>query len=492
MSVGIEDMIKSKKNNLDAVRKVKIEPYPYSFEPKNFSAELKKKFDSKIKAGEHTKIKVVIAGRIMLKRGFGKLAFLSLQDYSGKIQAVASEKECDNDSFALINNLDSGDFIGVEGFVGKTKKGELSVFAKKFTLLTKSIAPLPEKWHGLTDIEVRYRKRYLDLIVNPDLKDVFIKRAKIIKLVREFLDSKGFLEVEIPLLQPNYGGANARPFVTKSHAWKSKFYLSISPELYLKRLIVGGFDKVYTLCKNFRNEDVDKTHNPEFTMMECYASYWDYEDVLKLSEEMFEYVAKKLNKTTVIEYEGKKIDFKTPWKRLTMYEALKKFGKLDVEKLSDSDLKKLLDENKLEVEPFKRGLAIAELFEHFCEDNLVQPIHIIDHPKETTPLCKLKRGNPDLIERVEAFVNGWEMTNGYSELNDPELQEKFFAEQSDQGRAKGETHPPDDDYVESLKFGMPPTGGIGIGIDRMIMLLTGQPTIKDVIFFPQMRPEKKV
>ncbi|PIN85695.1 MAG: lysine--tRNA ligase [Candidatus Diapherotrites archaeon CG11_big_fil_rev_8_21_14_0_20_37_9] len=491
MSTGIDELIESKKKNLRDIRNSGIDPYPYTFKITASSVELKEKFDSKLEAGDHTKDNASVAGRIMIKRGFGKLHFLSLQDSFGKIQVVGSANDTEKDSFDLLSKIDQGDFIGVEGTIMKTKKGELSVLAKKVSVLSKSILPLPEKWHGLTDIETRYRKRHLDLIVNPDVKNVFEKRAKIIGLVRSFLEARGFLEVEIPLIQPNYGGANARPFITKSHAWKSDFYLSISPELYLKRLIIGGFDKVYTVCKNFRNEDVDKTHNPEFTMMECYASYWDYNDMMALTEQMFEYIVKEVTGSTVVEYEGTRIDFKAPWKRMTMYEALKKLANLDIGKLNDDDLKDLLAKNQLELDVFKRGLAIAELFGHLCEDKLIQPTFITDHPKETTPLCKPKRGNPDLIERFEPFINGWEMANAYSELNDPILQEKFFEEQADQGRGKGENQPPDTDFVEAMKYGMPPTGGLGIGIDRMVMLFTGQSTIKDVIFFPQMRPEKK-
>ncbi|MEM4257419.1 MAG: lysine--tRNA ligase [Candidatus Diapherotrites archaeon] len=491
MSAGISELINAKKNHLETLRKLGIEPYPYYFNPKDFSKDLKDKYDKTLSPGEHTQINAVVAGRIMSIRSFGKLYFIVLQDYKGRIQVNVSEAETEPNSFNLIKYLDTGDFIGVEGNIVKTKKGELSILAKKVVLLAKSLNPLPEKWHGLTDIETRYRKRHLDLIMNPEIKEVFIKRAKIITFVRKFLETKGFLEVEIPLLQPNYGGANARPFITKSWAWKSDFYLSISPELYLKRLIIGGFDKVYTICKNFRNEDVDKTHNPEFTMMECYASYWDYNDVMALTEELFEKAAIEVNGTTKINYNGTEIDLKAPWPRMTMHEAIKKFANLDIEKMTDEEIKKVLTENNIEIEQYKRGLAIAEIFSHYCEKNLVQPHFIIDHPKETTPLCKPKRGNPELIERFEAFINTWEMANAYSELNDPELQERFFKEQAEQGRAKGENHPPDEDFVDALRYGMPPTGGLGIGIDRLVMLLTSQPTIKDVIFFPQMKPEKK-
>ena len=354
MSVGIDELMKSRKDNLEYLRKKGIEPFPYSFAPTHYSAELKDKYESKLKAGDHTKDKAIVAGRVMAKRNFGKLYFVSLQDPKGRIQLVVSESDAGSAGVDLVDHLDVGDFIGVDGFVMKTKKGELSVGAKKITFLSKALNPYPEKFHGLTDIEVRYRKRPLDLIMNPEVKEVFLKRAKVVSLVREFLEKSNFLEVEIPLLQPTYGGANARPFITKSHAWKSDFYLSISPELYLKRLIIGGYERVYTICKNFRNEDVDKTHNPEFTMMECYAAYWDYNDMMKLTEDLFAFVAKSLNGTTKITYEGKQIDLKAPWKRMTMKQALREFAKLDVDKLTDADLKKLLKEHELEADPFKR------------------------------------------------------------------------------------------------------------------------------------------
>ncbi len=485
-----EMLLKSREDSLKELISLGIEPYSYSFD-KNHSSVQAKKLSEKLKENEKSKEKLSVAGRIILKRNFGKLFFFDLLDGFGKIQVLASLDSVGKENFKILELLDVGDFIGVQGNPYKTKKGEPSVFASKLTFLTKAHIPLPDKWHGLKDIEARYRKRYLDLIANSKVREIFFKRSKIISFVKKFLEEKEFLETDIPLLQPNYGGANARPFITESHAWKSNFYLSISPELYLKRLIVGGFEKVYTICKNFRNEGVDKTHNPEFTMMECYAAYWDYNDVMKLTEELFEFVVKELTGKTKITYQDKEIDFKTPWKKITVYDALKKYADLDVEKLSDSDLKKLLKENQLELDTFKRGLAIAELFDHFCEEKLIQPTFVIDYPKETTPLCKPKRGNKDLIERFELFINGWEFANAYSELNNPELQEKFFKEQADQGRAKGENHPVDEDYVEALKYGMPPAGGLGIGIDRVVMLLTNSATIKDVILFPQMKPEEK-
>ncbi|MDD4251427.1 MAG: lysine--tRNA ligase, partial [Candidatus ainarchaeum sp.] len=335
-------------------------------------------------------------------------------------------------------------------------------------------------------------QRYLDLIMNPEVREIFRLRSKIISVWREFLDLKGFLEVEIPALQPTYGGASAKPYVTKSNAWKSDFYLSISPELYLKRLLVGGFDKVYTVCKNFRNEDVDKTHNPEFTMCEFYEAYTDLQGVMKLTEELVEYVAQKVLGTTEIVYQGKEISLKAPWKRIKMIDALNQKASINVEKMSLEELLDLAKKEGLEidVDMQKKGLIIAELFEHFCENDLIQPTFVTDYPKETTPLCKPHRDNPDLIERTEAYVNGNEICNGYSELNDPILQKKFFEEQKEQGRAKGEQHPKDDDFLEAIGYGMPPAGGMGLGIDRLVMLLTDSASIKDVILFPQMRPEK--
>jgi lysyl-tRNA synthetase class 2 len=390
--------------------------------------------------------------------------------------------------------LDLGDIVGTKGKIYRTQRGELSILVNSLEVLCKSVLPLPEKFHGLQDIEIRQRKRYLDLIMNPETRDVFVKRSRIISAWKEFLDSKGFLEVEIPVLQPNYGGASARPFTTLSHAWKSNFYLSISPELYLKRLLVGGYDKVYTVCKNFRNEDVDKTHNPEFTMSEYYWAYADLNDIMKLTEEMIEFIALKVTGSTKVVYEGKEIELKAPWKRIKMLDALsEKLGK-SVKTMSLEDLLDVARREKVEIEQdkMKWGLVVAELFEHFCEAELIQPTWVIEYPKETTPLCKPSREDAELlIERTECYINGHELCNGYSELNDPILQRQFFEEQKDQGRAKGENHPLDDDFLDAIGYGMPPAAGIGLGLDRIIMVLTNSSTIRDVIFFPQMRPEKK-
>ncbi|MFA5357598.1 MAG: lysine--tRNA ligase [archaeon] len=484
------DLIKAKKENLKKLHEKKINPYPYKFSPTATSARLQKDFvDLK---NEATGKNFSVAGRVMAKRSFGAIAFIKLADAEGMIQLFFRKEVSPKEAFDLLELVDLGDFVGAEGKIYRTQRGELSILVDSLEMLCKSILPLPEKFHGLQDIEIRQRQRYLDLIMNPEVREVFFKRSKIVSTIREFFDKENFLEVEIPVLQPVYGGASARPYVTESNAWKSKFYLSISPELYLKRLIIGGYEKVYTLCKNFRNEDVDKTHNPEFTMVEFYSAYSDLSDMMKSTEEMFEFVAKKICGTTKVKYGENEIDFKAPYARITMFEALKKYGKISVEEMSEKDLLKLCEKEGIELAPEdkKRGLMIAELFSHFCEPHLIQPTFVTEYPKETTPLCKPSRKNPEeLIERCELYINGWEISNGYSELNDPILQRKFFEEQKNQGRAKGENHPIDEDFLEAVAYGMPPTGGMGFGVDRLVMLLTNSATIRDVILFPQMKPE---
>jgi len=478
-----------RRKKLEDLREKGINPYPYSFDKKDDAKDLQKEF-SKLKKEEKTRKKVSIAGRVMVSRVMGKIAFFEIQDQSGRIQLFASKKSLEN--YNDIKKIDNGDFIGVNGTVFKTKTGEITIEIKEFELLSKSIRPLPSKWHGLKDDEIRYRQRYLDLIANQDVKDVFIKRAKIIKAIRQFMEDRGFMEVDTPALQTIYGGANARPFKTHVNAWDIPLYLSISPELHLKRLLVGGFEKVYSLNKSFRNEGVDKTHNPEFTMLECYQAYADYTDMEELTEELYKYVAKKVLKTTKIEYQGKQIDLGKPWEKITMGDALKKYAKIDTKKLSDKELQVLLKKHKITLEPYNRGLAINELFEELVEDKLIQPTFIKDHPKETTSLCKQKRDDENHIERFEPFINGWEIGNAYSELNDPILQEKLLEEQEEAGRGGDEEyHPMDKDYIKALETGMPPAGGLGLGIDRMTMLLTNSRSIRDVILFPTMRPEEE-
>lgn len=469
------------------LREMGVDPYPYAYKDYVFSAILLEKCKD-LKEGEKAKEKVSVMGRVMTLRGMGKASFAHLQDQDGQIQVYVREEDLKN--YEVFKLVDLGDIIGIKGHVFKTKKGEVTVWADEFVLLGKSILPLPDKFHGLQDTELRYRQRYVDLIANPEVKKTFILRTKIISAIREFLDKKGFLEVEIPVLQPIYGGANARPFKTHINAWNLDLYLSISPELYLKRLIVGGYEKVYTICKNFRNEGVDKTHNPEFTMMECYWSGVDYNDMMQLTEELYEFVAKKVLGTTEIVYQGTKISLKKPWKRMTMAEALKTFAKIEVEKLTEKEILNLLGLYKIDSRNMKRGLAIAALFEELCEAKLIQPAFITDHPRETSPLCKLKRGDADLIERFEPYINGWEIGNGYSELTDPILQKQFLEEQVERGRGGDEeAQQMDTDFIRAMEYGMPPTGGVGIGIDRMVILLTNASSIREVIFFPTMKPE---
>ncbi|MEM3126565.1 MAG: lysine--tRNA ligase [Candidatus Woesearchaeota archaeon] len=483
-------LVKERIKKFDELKEAGVDPFPYSYRQTHHSKEIKEKYGASLKATEHTNDKVIVAGRIMTIREMGKASFFKLQDQSGQIQVYIKQEDVGEGMYKIFRKLDIGDIIGVEGFIFKTKTGELTIATQNIQLLCKSFKPLPEKYHGLKDTELRYRQRYLDLIMNQDVKDRFVLRSKIIQAYREFMLSKGFIEVDTPTLQTVYGGAAARPFVTHINAWKMDMFLNISPELHLKRLIVGGFEKVFTICKNFRNEDADKTHNPEFTMSEFYQAYADYNDMMKLTEEVFEYVAKKVLGTTVIEYEGKKIDLKSPWPRVTVYQALKKFAGLDVEKMDDGQIQEQLLHHNLVVEGgYNRGKAIIELFQHLCEPHLIQPTFIIDYPKEASPLCKKKRGNQELIEKVEPYINGWEMGNGYSELNDPFLQEKLLKEQAAQLRAGfEEAQPFDEDFVNALKYGLPPTGGMGIGIDRMIILLTNAASIRDAILFPTMKP----
>ena len=493
--MGREELIiGERKKKLDELLKKGINPYPHKYEPKDYSSDIKYKH-SKLKENQKTKDKVKIAGRIMTVRDLGKLIFSTLQDSKGKIQIILQKEKTSKDSFELFKNyVDSGDIVGCEGIVMKTKTGEISVLVKNVKMLSKSVLPLPEKWHGLSDKEERYRKRYLDLIMNPEVKKVFEKRTMIIETIREILKKKEFVEVDTPYLQTLYGGASAKPFKTHLNALDIDLYLAVSPELYLKRLIVGGYDKVFTISRNFRNEGIDRWHNPEFTMMEIYQAYADYNDMMDLFEEIYETCCKKVNKSTVIEFRGKKIDFKGPWKRMTMREAIKKWVGIDVEKMTRDELVKFVCEKKLECmirkDSLSWGLAVQAIFEHFCEDKIEQPTFILDHPLETTPLCKLHRNDKlcRLIERFEPFCMGAEIGNAYSELNDPIMQRKLLEEQQKAlNKGDEEANPLDEDFINAIEVGMPPTGGLGLGIDRMIMLLTGQDSIRDVLMFPFMK-----
>ncbi len=485
-----DEIVAERMKKLSDLRKQKINPYPYSYDKKDSAATLQKEHE-KLKPEQKSKTQAKIAGRLMSLRDMGKIAFATLQDDSGRIQILLQDGETSEKVFEFFKNyVDMGDFVGVEGSLLRTKRGELSIVVKKLELLSKSILPLPDKWHGLEDKEERYRKRYLDLLMNPNVKEIFLKREKILEAIRSFLKSKGFNEVETPYLQTVYGGAAARPFKTHLNALDIPLFLAISPELYLKRLIVGGFERVFTIARNFRNEGIDRWHNPEFSMMEIYQAYADYKDMMELTEDLFEHVAKTVNGTTKVTIGSKEIDFKKPWKRMTMLEAIKKFAKIDADALSAQELGTFMRENRVESKGNSWGWRVQAIFEHFCEKHLEQPTFIIDHPVETTPLCKLHRnGDSRLIERFEPFCMGAELANAYSELNDPVLQRKMLQEQQEQlSEGNDEANPYDEDFVNAIETGLPPTGGLGIGIDRMIILLTGQESIRDVILFPFMKP----
>jgi lysyl-tRNA synthetase, class II len=486
----LEEYEKSRKENFNYLLENNIEPFPYKYNRTHITSEIQEKYKD-LSPNEYSKEDVNVAGRVFTIRNLGKIAFLDLNDQHGKIQIVVKAKDNDN-MFSLIKKLDQGDIIGATGKIFKTKTNEVSIDAKDITFLAKCFLPLPEKYHGLQDQEIKYRKKHLDLMINSEVREIYIKRAKIIDVIRKLLKEKGFLEVETPLLQPLYGGANARPFITESFVWKRPFYLAISPELYLKRLLVGGFEKVFTICKNFRNEGIDKSHNPEFTMLECYEVYKDYNDAMNLIEEIHEKVALELYGTTKITYQGNEYDFKRPWKKTTMIDAIKEFAKIDVASLNEDQLINIIKENNIELpSPQTKGLLINSIFEHFCEDHLYGPIHVTDHPKELTPLCKIHRNNKELIERDEPYVNKWEIGNIYSELNDPYFQEEQMISQKDNAKEKGENHPIDEEFIEALKYGMPPAYGIGFGVDRLVMIFTDSPTIRDVILFPMMRDNKQ-
>lgn len=436
---------------------------------------------------------VVIAGRIMAKRNMGKATFVHIQDVSGKIQVYVRVNEVGEEQYELFIHFDIGDIVGFAGKVFKTQRGEISVWAGDITLLSKSLRPLPEKWHGLKDVELRYRQRYVDLIVNPEVKDVFVARSRIIRAIRSYLDKQGFLEVETPMMHPIPGGAAARPFMTHHNTLDMDLYLRIAPELYLKRLLVGGLEKVYELNRQFRNEGISTKHNPEFTMVELYQAYADYEDMMKLTEDLVAEVALQVLGTTKIEYEDQVIDLTPPWTRIPMLEAIKRYTGIDFTQIND-DAAALAAAKKLGMGPEEgaaRGAIINEVFEEFVEPKLIQPTFITDYPIEISPLAKRRSDNPAYTYRFEAFIYAREMANAFSELNDPIDQEQRFRSQVEK-RAAGdeEAHPMDEDYITALEYGMPPAGGLGIGVDRLVMLLTNSSSIRDVILFPQMKPRE--
>ena len=436
---------------------------------------------------------VSIAGRMMFKRVMGKASFCNIQDRDGRIQVYVARDEIGEDAYKGFKKMDIGDIIGVKGFVFKTKTGEISVHAKELTLLAKSLSPLPEKFHGLQDTDMRYRQRYVDLIMNDTSRDVFIKRSKIIAGIRRFLAERDFMEVETPMLVSNAGGAAARPFETHFNALDEDFKLRISLELYLKRLIIGGLERVYEIGRVFRNEGLDTRHNPEFTLMELYQDYTDYHGMMDLTEDMYRFLAQEVCGSTTITYNGTEIDLGKPFRRLTMVDAIKEETGIDFDQVTtDEEAKKLADERHIEYEDrHKKGDIVNLFFDEFCEDKMIQPTFIMDHPIEISPLTKKKPGDPTKVERFELYINGWEMCNAYSELNDPiDQRERFAAQDALAEQGDEEAQHTDEDFLYAMEIGMPPTGGIGYGIDRLTMLLTDSAAIRDVLLFPTMKTLK--
>lgn len=479
----LNEMLQIRREKLEKLKADGKNPHAIvNFRNRTLSKEIKDNF-------EEFEGKVVrVAGRIMARRGHGNMSFMDVQDSLGQIQVV-NRKNVMGDNFKETKGYDIGDLIGIEGKVFKTNQGEVSIETEHADLLTKSLQILPEKWHGLKDPDIRYRQRYVDLIVNPEVKDVFVLRSKIISEIRRFLENRGFLEVETPILNTIAGGATARPFITHHNSLDIGMYLRIASELYLKRLIVGGFDKVYEIGRMFRNEGMDATHNPEFTTMELYQAYGDFEDMMEITETMVEYVANKVKGSTVVEFDGNEIELKAPWRRVSMIDAVKEFSGVDFNEITEyEDAVKIAKEKNIEVKD-SRGEIIAEFFDEFVEEKLIQPTFIVDYPVEISPLAKRKNDDPSLTYRFEAFINGSEIANAFSELNDAvDQKERFLDQVAKREAGDDEAQMMDYDFVNALEVGMPPTGGLGIGIDRLIMILTGQHSIRDVLLFPTMKP----
>ena len=451
---------------------------------------IKKEYDERRSIMDASPIRVSIAGRMMFKRVMGKASFANIQDLKGNIQIYVARDAIGEDLYATFKKSDIGDIWGIKGYAFRTRTGEVSIHAEEMTLLSKSLQILPEKFHGLTDTDTRYRQRYVDLIMNQESKDVFVKRSQIIKEIRKFLDGRDFMEVETPMLVSNAGGAAARPFETHYNALNEDVKLRISLELYLKRLIVGGLERVYEIGRVFRNEGVDTRHNPEFTLMELYQAYTDYEGMMELTESMFRYLAETVCGGTKISYQGTEIDLGKPFARLTMTDAVKKYAGIDFDQVADDEeAKRLAEEHHVEYEErHKKGDILNLFFEEYCEHELVQPTFIMDHPIEISPLTKKKPEDPNKVERFELFINGWEMCNAYSELNDPiDQRERFAAQDANAAAGDDEAEHTDEDFLNALEIGMPPTGGIGYGIDRLVMLLTDSAAIRDVLLFPTMK-----
>lgn len=488
-SARLAQILKNRRDKLTELQNAGLDPFTITkYDRTATSEDIKNKYD------EFEGKTVSIAGRVMSKRRMGKIGFGDLLDFTGKIQVFARKDVLGDEEYDRFKKLDIGDIIGVTGVVFTTEAGEISVRAEKIMLLSKSLQPLPEKFHGLSDPDLRYRQRYVDLIMNEGVRDTFIKRSKIVASIRNYLNGQGFLEVETPILVANAGGAAARPFETHFNALDEDFKLRISLELYLKRLIVGGIEKVYEIGRVFRNEGLDTRHNPEFTLMELYQAYTDYHGMMDLTENMYRHVAMEVLGTTTLSYGGVEMDLSKPFERITMVDAVKKYSGVDFGNIHTlEEARKAADEHHIEYEDrHKKGDILNLFFEEFAEEHLIQPTFVMDHPVEISPLTKKKPDNPEYVERFEFFMNGWEMANAYSELNDPiDQRARFKAQEELLAQGDEEANTTDEDFMRALEIGMPPTGGIGFGIDRMCMLFTDSPAIRDVLLFPTMKPLDK-
>lgn len=493
MTVELElnELLQIRRNKLDELRGLGVDPFGQKFDRTHHAADIVKAYESQSKEElEALGVEVSIAGRIMQKREMGKAGFAHLQDITGKIQIYVRADTVGETPYKAYDLLDIGDLIGVRGTVFKTKTGELSIKAKSVEVLSKSLLPLPEKYHGLKDVELRYRQRYVDLIMNQDVQQTFITRSRIIQSMRRYLDSRGYLEVETPTLHAIAGGAAARPFITHHNALDMQLYMRIAIELHLKRLIVGGMEKVYEIGRVYRNEGISTRHNPEFTMIELYEAYADYQDIMKLTEEMIAHIAKEVLGSTTISYQGQEINLAPPWRRVTMVDAIKEVVGVDFSvEMSDEEAHRLAKEHKVPVEPMMTfGHIVNQFFETFVEETLIQPTFITGHPVAISPLAKKSSKDPRFTDRFELFIVAREHANAFTELNDPiDQRERFEAQLVEKEQGNDEAHEMDEDFIRALEYGMPPTGGLGIGIDRLVMLLTDAPSIRDVLLFPLMR-----
>ncbi|MCK5533992.1 lysine--tRNA ligase [bacterium] len=494
MTEDVNLLILQRKDKLKELYDKGINPFPHKFKGKCKSVDINEEFKS-LNNGEEVDKKVSFAGRMISRRVMGKVSFSHLKDGWGKVQIYVGKNDIGEENYLFYKKMDIGDFVGVEGKVFKTRTGEISIHVEKMILLSKSLRILPEKWHGLKDTEIRYRQRYVDLIMNDKVKEIFIIRSRIIKIIRQFLDKKEFLEVETPMMQSIVGGAAAQPFITHHNALSMDLFLRVAPELYLKRLIVGGIERVYELNKNFRNEGISTRHNPEFTMLEIYQSYSDYNEMMEICEEMIVGISKEIFGKLEIEYKGNKIDLTPPWKRKGFFELLQENTGIDFSEKTDiadkSQIMQIADKLKVKYDTNTKSHKILDhIFDTFVVPKLVQPVFITDYPKCLSPLAKSKENNPEIVERFELFIGNFELANAYSELNDPVEQRKRMTEQM-KAKQKGdqEAQMLDEDYIRALEYGMPPCGGLGIGIDRLVMLLTGSNSIREVILFPQMKKE---